>query len=61
MECLKLFRKSSGLTVDNMAKLLDISPSLYSKVESGDRIPSGRFMIKFSKAFPSFNMNLFFK
>lgn len=61
MNCLREFRKSSGLTIDNMAKLLEISPSFYTKVEIGERQPSANFLKKFSKAFPTFNMNLFFK
>lgn len=60
MNCLKHFRKASGLSIANMAKLLEVSPSLYTKVEAGERRPSGNFLTKFSTVFPNFNMNLFF-
>ncbi|MDY5105312.1 MAG: helix-turn-helix transcriptional regulator [Megasphaera elsdenii] len=60
MDWLKDFRKSKGYTVSEMADKLRISKSLYEKIEYNDRNPSHNFMERFKKAFPDFDMNLFF-
>lgn len=61
MNWLVKFRKERGYTRNEMAELLGVSVSLYDKVEYGDRMPSRNFLSKFKKAFPSFNMNIFFE
>lgn len=60
MNWLVKFRREKGYTRNEMAKTLGVSVSLYEKIEYGDRRPSGNFLGKFKKAFPSFNMNIFF-
>lgn len=60
MNWLVKFRREKGYTRNEMAKTLGVSVSLYEKIEYGDRRPSGNFLGKFKKAFPSFNMNVFF-
>lgn len=59
MNWLVKFRREKGYTRNEMAKTLGVSVSLYEKIEYGDRRPSGNFLGKFKKAFPSFNMNIF--
>lgn len=60
MKCLEGFRKENGYSKHDMAQLLDISLSLYEKVEYSDRQPSRNFMSRFKEKFPNFDMNLFF-
>ena len=60
MEYLKEFRKGRNLSQEKMAELLDVSLSLYTKIESENRKPSREFMNKFKNAFPDFDMNIFF-
>ena len=60
MDCLIKYRKGQGLSKVAMASKLEISLSLYDKLENGDRKPSRRFMEKFKRTFPSFDMNIFF-
>ena len=60
MEALKKFREEKGLTRKQMAEKLKISLSLYNKVEFDARTPSGNFLKRFKKIFPSFDMNIFF-
>jgi putative transcriptional regulator len=60
MEWMKKFRNSKGLTASEMAYKLGISKSLYEKIEYDDRQPSRNFMERFKKAFPDFDMNIFF-
>lgn len=60
MEYLKEFRKQRNLTQAEMAEMLEVSLSLYTKLESENRKPSREFMNKFKSAFPDFDMNIFF-
>lgn len=60
MEWMKKFRNSKGFTASEMADKLGISKSLYEKIEYDDRQPSHNFMERFKKAFPDFDMNIFF-
>ena len=60
MEWMKKFRNSKGFTASEMADKLGISKSLYEKIEYDDRQPSRNFMERFKKAFPDFDMNIFF-
>lgn len=60
MKCLTDLRKSKKMTVSQMAKLLGVPESLYSKIEYGARQPSRVFMQKFKMTFPEFDMNIFF-
>lgn len=60
MEQLKAFRTSLGLTVREFAKSIEVSKSLYEKVESGDRKPSREFTTKLKKKYPQFDVNIFF-
>lgn len=61
MEHLKRFRLSLGLTSLEMSVKLGISYSLYDKIERGERNASNAFLRKFSKIFPSYDLNLFFR
>lgn len=60
MEALKQFRAEKGFTREEMAERLNISTSLYDKIEYGDRKPSREFLKKFKEAFPTYDMNIFF-
>ena len=60
MEWMKKFRNSKGFTASEMADKLGISKSLYEKIEYDDRQHSRNFMERFKKAFPDFDMNIFF-
>lgn len=60
MHSLKFFRKNSGYSKEQMADKLNISSSLYEKVEYGIRKPSRKFLDKFKAVFPDFDMNKFF-
>ena len=61
MKFLKDFRAKQGYTREQMAQKLDISLSLYDKVEFDARTPSKNFLDRFKKAFPDFDMNIFFE
>ena len=60
MEVLKKFRESLGLTAQGFADTIEVSKSLYEKVESGTRKPSREFMAKLKEKFPQFDVNIFF-
>lgn len=61
MNCLQEFRIANGYSQKEMADKLKISCSLYEKVEYNIRPPSQNFLKRFKSAFPSFDMNIFFK
>lgn len=61
MDELKKFRMSLKLTISEFAQSIDVSKSLYEKVESGDRKPSREFMAKLKLQYPQFDVNIFFK
>lgn len=60
MKALKDFRNSLKLTTQEFANSIDVSKSLYEKVESGDRLPSREFTTKLKKKYPQFDVNIFF-
>ncbi len=60
MYCLKKFRDNHGYSKKQMAEILQISNSLYEKIEYKVRTPSINFLNRFKKAFPDFDMNIFF-
>lgn len=60
MDFLKNFREKNGYTISSMANKLEISKSLYEKIEYGIRHPSQNFLHRFKQAFPDFDMNNFF-
>ena len=60
MEYLKDFRLNHGYSKKQMADILQISNSLYEKIEYGIRQPSRNFLIRFKTIFPNFDMNIFF-
>jgi len=57
MEVLKDFRKKNKLTQKEFAKILGISYSFYSKIETDVFLPSRSFEEKLKKHFPEFDMN----
>ena len=60
MEVLKDFRKSLRLTAQEFANSINVSKSLYEKVEAGDRKPSREFTTKLKARYPQFDVNIFF-
>lgn len=60
MEFLKKFRCSLGLTIQGFANEIEVSKSLYEKIETGARKPSREFITKLKKKFPQFDVNIFF-
>ena len=60
MEFLKNFRLAKGLKREDMARKMNISVSLYDKIEFDARTPSRNFLSRFKRAFPDFDMNIFF-
>ena len=60
MECLKEFRTSLGLTIQQFAGNIKVSKSLYEKVETGVRKPSREFITKLKVVYPQFDANIFF-
>lgn len=60
MGYLKDFRQNNGFSKKQMADILQISISLYEKIEYGVRLPSRNFLSRFKAVFPNFDMNIFF-
>lgn len=60
MDKLKEIRESENLSVEQMAKKLGISKSLYTKLESGARTPSINVIKRIKNAYPSVDANIFF-
>ena len=60
MEILKQFRLSLNLTIPGFAKEIEVSKSLYEKVEAGTRKPSREFITKLKRKYPQFDVNLLF-
>ncbi len=60
MEKLKEFRKEKGLSQEKMAKILDITLSMYEKVEGGRAGASAAFMRRLKNAFPEANIDSLF-
>lgn len=60
MKALKEFRQSLGLTTTEIAEKIQVSKSLYEKVELGFRMPSRNFIQKVKKTYPQFDTNIFF-
>lgn len=60
MERLKEFRKEKGLSQEKMAKTLDITLSMYEKVEGGRAGASAAFMRRLKTAFPDANIDYLF-
>ena len=60
MKELELFRKSLNLTRQEFADNIEISRSLYEKVETGQRKPSRNFVEKLKRKYPQFDANIFY-
>ncbi|MDL2248371.1 helix-turn-helix transcriptional regulator [Tyzzerella sp. OttesenSCG-928-J15] len=60
MENLKAFRESTGLSQFSMAKKLDVSLSLYEKIERGHIQASRTFMQRLKLAYPAIDINEMF-
>ena len=60
MNKLSEFRKEQHKTMNEMAKIIGISNSLYIKVETGERNPSYSFLSKFKREFPNADINRIF-
>jgi len=57
---LKEFRKSTGLSQENIARKMGVSLSMYEKVERGNASVSRGFMQKLKKTFPSVSIDAMF-
>ena len=60
MSRLREFRKEKGLSQEKMAKILDITLSMYEKVEGGRAGASAAFMRRLKNAFPEVNIDTLF-
>ena len=60
MNEIKEFRISLGLTLQEFANSINVSKSLYEKVEFGIRKPSRVFTEKLKQKYPQFDVNIFF-
>lgn len=60
MEELRKMKKILGLTTREMAKELNVSYSLLSKLLIGYRQPSKQFLEKVKKQYPNIDINIFF-
>lgn len=54
------FRKELRMSRREMAETLEISHSMYEKVELGQRSLTGRLLRKIKEKFPQVDMNKFF-
>ena len=54
------FREKQNLSQSNMAVILGVSKSLYSKIEEGSRNPQYEFVMKFIERFPEIDVRRFF-
>jgi transcriptional regulator with XRE-family HTH domain len=61
MEQLKRMREELSLSMDEMAEKLDMSTSMYEKIEYGYRVPSRQFISKMKEKFPYIDTNIFFE
>ncbi len=60
MNGLKQFRKEKELSQLAMARQMEITLSMYQKVESGRARPSYAFMERLKRAFPDANIDALF-
>lgn len=60
MNSLVDFRNLKNLSQKDMAALIGVTLSLYSKIELGLRNPSYNFLTKFKTAFPDSDINKIF-
>lgn len=61
MEELKKIREELNLTMDEMAEKLNMSTSMYEKIEYGYRVASRQFITKMKEVFPYIDTNIFFE
>jgi transcriptional regulator with XRE-family HTH domain len=54
-------REELSLSMDEMAEKLDMSTSMYEKIEYGYRVPSRQFISKMKDKFPYIDTNIFFE
>ena len=59
MKTLREFRLALGKTLQQMADDLNISKSMYEKLESGDRKPSREFIEKVKMKYPLIDVSIF--
>lgn len=58
---LREFRQLFGKSLKTFAEDLNISLSLYEKIERGERQPSRNFLKKLKKKYPIFDINRLFQ
>ena len=55
---LKKLRESKGLTIEQMAEMLERTPKTYKRIEDGLTLITGyNFLKRIKKNFPDFDMN----
>jgi transcriptional regulator with XRE-family HTH domain len=59
-ECLRKIKKEQNLSINDMAKKLNVSFSLLTKILYGQREPSKEFIKKVKTVFPNTDTNIFF-
>lgn len=57
---LKELREEKNLSQKEIAKILNVSISYYSKIESGWQNPSFDFLVKLKNCFPTVNIDVMF-
>lgn len=60
MKYLSIFRKQFNYSQQQIANIIGVSLSYYSKIESGNKQPSYNFIVLFKKKFPEVDINIFF-
>ena len=61
LEDLKAFRREQGISVEGLARQLNLSCTYVSQIENGHAAPALGFMRKLKIAYPDFDVNVFFK
>lgn len=61
MTTVKNIREQLGLSIEEQAKRLNMSVSMYEKIEYGYREPSKSFIKKFKEVYPYIDLNIFFQ
>lgn len=61
MNTIKSFREQLGMSMNEFANKINMSLSMYEKIEYGYREPSKKFIEKLKEAFPYIDTNIFFE
>lgn len=61
MNTIKSFREQLGMSMNEFANKINMSLSMYEKIEYGYREPSKKFIEKLKETFPYIDTNIFFE